>query len=193
MSGPDKGNEREDANGEVKKKNRVGQVGDHLLGQFRAVGVVLGQQSETLINPSALLAGGDERGVEFRQPLSDFQNGFGKREALGEFADHALDGFAIGTGGRISLYVVQRFNQADSGGSELVELVVKFGAVGELSGCDNERHNASRPAFAQAATRSKLNLRSRLLRRPTICSVTSPLEKSSSVGMARTPYSAAMP
>src|SRR6266498_3810147 len=55
-----------------------------------------------------------------------------------------------------------------------------------MRGIHRARHGA------QTATLSRLAFRSRLLRRPTTCSATSPYLKIRSVGMARIPYSVAI-
>src|SRR6185503_14662162 len=99
--------------------------------------------------------------------------------------------FTIGAGGWVPLKLLDGAHKAKTRRGQLGKLVVQLGAPGKLAGRDNQRHNRPEGFRGQAATRSRLALKSRLLRAPTICSATWPLAKTSSVGMARMPYSAA--
>src|SRR5437899_5793439 len=93
----------------------------------------------------------------------------------------------------------QRLRQPDAGIEKLAELVIKLGALGELARRDDQPHGPAvlahrhRAGEAYAATRSSFALKSRLLRKPTIWSATSPFLKRRRDGMARIPYSVARP
>src|ERR1039458_2624055 len=143
-----------------------------------------------LVGPAAFtgLAPGD---VEFRQPAARGQQRVGERAALIYFFELKPERFAEGTAGRIPPELFQRLNQTDARRGKLRELVVKFRALRELAGREDQCHE--RPADGQAVARSRLAFKSRLLLAPTICSATWPFLKTSRVGMARTPNCAARP
>src|ERR1700733_5424918 len=93
--------------------------------------------------------------------------------------------------------LLKRVCDADASGDELRQLMIKIRAAKKLAGRDNHKNDCLKSATQspkffcetnQAATRSRLALRSRLLFAPTICSATCPLLISNKVGMARMPY-----
>ena len=121
----------------MKEKGGISQVGNHPFGRSGAVTVVIRQQPKTLIQSPALFAGLDQRHIKRRQPPANVQQRFSQGAAIGEFLEYPLDGLAVGTGGRMALELLQRGDEPQPGGGELIELIVKLGALGELSGCDN--------------------------------------------------------
>ena len=112
-----------------------------MLDDAGAVVVIIGEQAETGVEPSAAFAGVNQRDVKLGQPAAVLQ-AVGERPALGEFVQKMLERFAERAGGRIAFDLFQRGHDADAGGRELGELMIKLGALGELAGRDDERHNA---------------------------------------------------
>src|ERR1041385_271727 len=78
-------------------------------------------------------------------------------------------------------------DESDASGAKGSELLVKFRALGELPRRQDERHKLASDRACQVMTRSRLVLRSRLLRRPTIWSATWPPLKINKVGIALMP------
>ena len=176
--------------GEVNQANRINELRDHLLRDAGAVVVVFGQDAEATVHAAAAFAGGNQGDVEFRQPAAGVLQRVGKSAAFLDGREQPLDRFAERASGRIAFKLFQPANHADARRRELGKLVVKFGALTELAGREDERHNARRFSggdFVEAGLEVAFALA------PTICSATWPSLMSSNVGMARTPYSAASP
>ena len=91
----------------------------------------------------------------------------GKRGAAGNLIEHPPNRLAVRAVGGMPFELFQRADEAKPGTGKLAELMIEISASRQLSRRDDHRE-------AQTATRSRLALRSRLLRRPTIWSATWP-------------------
>jgi hypothetical protein len=56
--------------GKMEEERRVGQVANELAGQPGSIGVVVRQETETIVEPAAVFPGLNESNVKFRQPRS---------------------------------------------------------------------------------------------------------------------------
>ena len=115
----------------------IKKLGNHLLGDAGAVVVIIGKQAETGVEPSAAFAGFNQGDVEFRQPAAELPQRLGEGAALGIRASSCWSGSRKERPGGLRLICSSAGNDADAGGRELGELMIKLGALGELAGRDD--------------------------------------------------------
>jgi hypothetical protein len=134
----DQKNER----GEMHQPDGINELRNHLLREAGAVVVIFGEQAKGSVEASAAFAGFNQRDVKFRQPRAEFLQRLAEGKTLREMVQQIAKRFAERTSGRIAFDLFERGQDADAGGSELRELMIQFGALGELRGRDEKRHNA---------------------------------------------------
>src|SRR5207237_10919916 len=92
--------EREDEDRKVEQERRIGQVGNHLPGEPRAIRVIIGEQSEAGFEASTLFAGLEQGHIKCGQPLMNALQRFVKSISMAKLAKQLLNRLAVGGGRR---------------------------------------------------------------------------------------------
>src|SRR2546427_4266261 len=129
-----------DKNREVKQKNRITEIRNDLTQKAGAFLIIIGQQLQAVGQSSALFTGMEQRRVKGRQPTAKTIERFAEGSALTEAADQGCQRLAKGARRRSTLQTLQGLRQADAGAHQLAELMIEFGALKQLPGCEEQWH-----------------------------------------------------
>jgi hypothetical protein len=152
----------------VQDKGRIEQVVYHTPYELGSLAVVNRQKFETGIEAPALLARMEQCDIERREPARHASKGVTECGTLGQLHAYSVQRSAKRSGRRSAFENFQGVWQANACRRQRCELVIELSLLAELFGRNNEGHGSSAPLKNQSATRSRLPLRSRLLRSPTI-------------------------
>src|SRR6185436_4153869 len=133
-----------------KQKGRVGEAGEGLTEEAGARGILLRKKLERRGQSPAAIAGVEQGDVKRGEPGTGGLECLPKRGAGLQLVQYAAERLAVGRErGRAPLQF-ERLDEPDARGGELLELMIKIGAPGELAGGDEKWH---RPALGAGLTR----------------------------------------
>jgi hypothetical protein len=99
----------------VKKEKRVSEIRQHIARELGAFAVILSQQFETSIQPSALLARLEKRDIERRGPAAGCFERLGESAALIQECRQTAKRLTEGAGSGRLLQRVERLAQRNAG------------------------------------------------------------------------------